>query len=93
MPKVRIDEAFASKEMKKLLRRHPDKRKKVLSTLQQLGDDPRYPSLSSKKYDASRGIWQSYIENNTPGAWRVWWQWDSDEPDTIIVLSFGPHPK
>lgn len=93
MPEVRIDETFANKEMTKLLKRHPDKTKKVLSTIQQLRDDPRYPSLATKKYDHERGIWQSYIENRTPGAWRIWWQWDTDRDDTIIVLSFGPHPK
>lgn len=51
MPVIRIEQAFANKEMKKLLRRHPDKRKKVESTLRQLSDDPRYPSLASKKYN------------------------------------------
>jgi len=40
MPEVRIDEAFADKEMETLLRRHPDEREKVRSALERLGDDP-----------------------------------------------------
>lgn len=91
MPTVKIDAGFAKKATK-LLRKHPHKRKRVESTFAQLGIDPRYPSLATKKYDEALNIWQSYIEQGTPSAWRVWWIWDPSEPDTIVVLSFGPHP-
>lgn len=91
MPQIKVDSAF-SKKAAKLLRKHPDKRKRVESALRRLGDDPRYPSLSTKKYDEARNIWQSYVEQGTPAAWRIWWIWHPTEADTIIVLSFGPHP-
>jgi len=91
MPTIRVDPAF-SKKAAKLFRKHPDKRKRVEAALQQLGNDPRYPSLATKKFDEARDVWQSNVEQGTPGAWRIWWIWDPTEPSTIIVVSFGPHP-
>lgn len=91
MPKVVIDTAFAKKS-KKLLRQHADKRARVAKALRLLAEDPRHPSLRTKKYDHANNIWQSYIEADTPGAWRLWWVWDDDADDTIAVISYGPHP-
>lgn len=91
MPKVVIDVAF-EKKAHKLLRRHADKRTKIDKALRQLADDPRHPSLRTKKYDHAREIWQSYVEADTPAAWRIWWIWDDARPDTIIVTAYGPHP-
>jgi hypothetical protein len=33
----------------------------------------------------------SYLENQTPSPWRVWWVYDP-EPDTLTAMSLGPHP-
>ncbi len=88
MPPVRIDPAF-TKGARKLFANHPEKRKRVEKTIGLLVKNPRHPSLATKKYDESAGIWQSYVEQNTPSAWRIWWRW---EGDTIVVISFGPHP-
>jgi hypothetical protein len=80
------------KAAKKLLAKHPDKRKRVVAALKRSAEDPRYPSLATKKYDEANDVWQSYIEQGTPGAWRMWWRWSKTEKNTIVVLSFGPHP-
>jgi hypothetical protein len=88
---VKIDPQFAGRA-RKLFRKHPDKQARVTKALQQPAVDPRYPALATKKYDEALNIWQSYVENATPGAWRVWWQWHPTEPDTIVVIAFGPHP-
>ncbi|MDR1431105.1 MAG: hypothetical protein LBI99_03170 [Propionibacteriaceae bacterium] len=47
----------------------------------------RYQSLAGPKGEA---LWESYIENDTPSAWRLWWCYDS-EPDTITLVTIGPH--
>ncbi|MBY6383073.1 hypothetical protein HG717_03960 [Rhodococcus erythropolis] len=39
--------------------------------------------------DDGKQIWNSYVENGTPSAWRMYWIYDG--PDTIHVLSVGPH--
>jgi len=73
------------------------KNKKVKKTLKQLRDfDPSYPGLKSHKYSSLTGpsgeeVWESYIENNTPGAWRLFWIYGPD-PDTITIVTLGPHP-
>jgi hypothetical protein len=43
-------------------------------------------------------MWDSYVENRTPGAWRIWWMYGPDEirddqaVAVITVLDIGPHP-
>lgn len=72
-------------------------RKKVARALQKLRDaGPGYPALQSHKYESMQGlggedVWESYVENHTPGAWRIWWYY-GPPVDTITVLTIGPHP-
>lgn len=72
------------------------KYKKVLKALGQLEQNPRHPGLNSHKYQSIKGadgsdVWESYVENRTPGAWRIFWQYGA-EADTIVILAVGPHP-
>lgn len=73
------------------------KLKKVRKTLRILRDvGPSHPGLNSHKYQSLTGpageeVWESHIENRTPGAWRLWWLCGR-EPDTLTVLTIGPHP-
>jgi hypothetical protein len=72
------------------------KLKKVRKALGQLQADPRYPALRSHKYSSLHGargeeVWDSYVENNTPSAWRIFWHYGPGE-DTITILVVGPHP-
>lgn len=65
-----------------------DKLKKVrkaLRLLQEMG--PTYPGLNSHRYSSVKGpngeeVWESYVENRTPSAWRIWWIYGPPE-DTI----------
>lgn len=73
------------------------KLKKVRKALAQLEQDPRYPALNSHKYTSLTGetgadVWDSYVENNTPGAWRIFWHYGPD-PDCLTVITIGPHPN
>lgn len=68
--------------------------KKALRLLQQQG--PTYPGLNSHKYSSLSGpageeVWEIYVENKTPTAWRIWWIYGPGEDD-ITIVDIGPHP-
>lgn len=82
-----------------------DKAKKVFKALALLEKDPRYPGLHSHQYEQFPGyvdakIWDSYVENGTPSAWRIFWMYGPNETDpvtgadvhVITVVAITPHP-
>lgn len=67
--------------------------KKALGFLQQ---DPHYPSLNSHIFHSRRApggeqVWESYAQNNTPGAYRIFWYYGPGENE-ITVFSIRQHP-
>lgn len=77
--------------------RDPKRLKKVLSALGKLETDPRHPGLQSHPYRTFFGpggeqLWESYVEQNTPNAWRIWWYYSQGEQAVIIVTDLGGHP-
>lgn len=69
---------------------------KVRRALARLQIDPRYPSLQSHKYTSLEGVngedvWDSYVENKTPGAWRIFWHFGPGA-GVITVVAITPHP-
>lgn len=76
-------------------KRYATRLKKITKTLRLLAENPRHPGLSSHRYQSVQGpggiaLWESYIENRTPGAWRIFWIYQPE--DSITVISVGPHP-
>lgn len=72
------------------------KLRKVRKTLGQLQRDPRHPRLESHEYQSFTGpagekVWESYVENRTPRAWRVWWYYGPGR-GRITIVAIGPHP-
>jgi hypothetical protein len=78
------------------------KLKKVRKALGLLQTNPTYPGLHSHLYQHFPGlekdkVWDSYVENRTPGAWRIYWMYgpnemrDGVEVAVITVLVIGPH--
>lgn len=68
--------------------------RKALRLLEQTG--PRHPGLHSHDYQSVPGpdgatLWESYVENHTPSAWRIWWIYGPDT-DQITIVTIGPHP-
>lgn len=66
-----------------------------MKTLWLLAENPRHPGLNSHHYQSVQGpagipLWESYVENRTPGAWRIFWIYQPE--DSITVISVGPHP-
>lgn len=71
------------------------KLKKIKITLDKLQADPRYPGLHTHKYKSVKGyngedIFQSYVENKTPGAFRIFWHYGPDK-ENITILAVTPH--
>jgi hypothetical protein len=72
------------------------KLKKVLKTLALLESDPRHPGLQTHEFTSLRGpngekVFEAYVENRTPGAWRVFWFYGPDK-GMIRILNITPHP-
>ena len=91
-----VRSVFAIKTMDELEAKDERKLRKVRKTLGLLSKDPRYPGLNSHKREAEKGpngedVWESYVENNTPSAWRVFWYY-GPEPGMITVFAITPHP-
>ena len=74
---------------------------KVRPALALLEHDPRYPGLRSHQYENFPGaptakVWDSYVENKNPSAWRIYWMYGPNkvvggtEIAIITVLSIGP---
>ena len=82
--------------MAELAKKDERKLRKVRKTLGLLSRDPRSPGLRSHKREAENGpdgedIWESYVENNAPSAWRVFWFYGPTS-GTITVTAITPHP-
>lgn len=71
--------------------------KKWGNTLKKLAADPFYPSLQTheippltKRYGMK--VWQSYLENKTSDAMRMFWVYGPDQQE-ITIIGLEPHPE
>lgn len=85
-----IDDLAAGKQYATKLK----KVRKALRLLQQAG--PCHRGLHSHDYQSVPGpggepLWESYVENKTPSAWRIWWIYGPGDGE-ITVITIGPHP-
>jgi hypothetical protein len=72
--------------------------KQVAKTLQLLAADPRHQSLSTHEYDSIENpvrsgekAFEAYVQNNTPGAYRVFWCYGPAQEE-ITIIAITPHP-
>ena len=74
-----------------------EKRLKAISkTIKFLSRNPRHPGLQSHEYHGLIGphgakVFEAYAEQNTPGAYRVFWCY-GPKSGQITILSITPHP-
>jgi hypothetical protein len=71
--------------------------RKLIKSFNHLSINPRYPGLCSHEIEplsriAGLKIWESYIENNTPAAGRIFWVYGPGKNE-ISILGFEPHPE
>jgi hypothetical protein len=85
----------AASVLKKLGTEKDPKLKKVRKALGLLEINPRHPSLATHEFTSLSGpagekVFEAYVENRTPGAWRIFWYYGPD-PGMIRVLNIAPH--
>jgi len=71
--------------------------KKWVKALGYLSENPRHNSLASHEIEELTrrygiNIFQSYLENKTPSAGRMFWAYGPDKGD-ITILAIEPHPE
>ena len=68
----------------------------IKAAITKLAHSPKYKGLNSHKFSSLNEkyaceVWESYVQNNTPGAWRIFWRYGK-EKDMITLLLVTPHP-
>ena len=86
----------AKNSLASLKKADPKKHKKVLKTLGLMEVNLRHPSLNTHKYNSISGsngeeIFEAYVENKTPAAFRVFWYYGPNR-DELTILAITPHP-
>jgi hypothetical protein len=65
--------------------------------------NPHHPSLNTHEFTSLTGgngekVFEAYAQNNTPGAYRIFWHYSSDEikgkkrSPVITIVAITPHP-
>ena len=72
--------------------------KQVHKALQQLRENPRHPGLQTHPYHSlphpykkGEKVFEAYAQNDTPGAYRVFWCYGPNERE-ITIIAITPHP-
>ncbi|MGA2032880.1 MAG: hypothetical protein ABSG68_11520 [Thermoguttaceae bacterium] len=72
--------------------------KQVSKTLIQLRENPRHPGLRTRPYHSlphpykkGEKVFEAYAQNETPGAYRVFWCYGPNERE-ITIIAITPHP-
>lgn len=86
----------ATKACDDLAQTYPNKLKKVYKTLGLLQTNPKHPSLQTHEYRSLKGpngekVFEAYVENKTPAAFRVFWYYGPGR-EKITVVAVTPHP-
>ena len=70
----------------------------VHKALQLLATDPRHPGLRTHEFrslenpfDKDAKVFESYAQNRTPGAYRIFWCYGPGRGE-ITILAIPPHP-
>lgn len=70
--------------------------KAVSKAIKLMAQDPHYNSLNSHPYSSMQGpngekVWESYAQNNTPAARRIFWYFGPGQGE-ITILAILKHP-
>lgn len=77
--------------------------KQVRKTLALLETNPRHPSLRTHKFRSFSGpngeeVFEAYVQNQTPGAYRVFFHYGPDRLEgkrripVLTIVAITPHP-
>jgi len=66
--------------------------KQVMKCLDLLGTNPRHPGLHTHEYDSlahpydpRQKVFEAYAQNNTPGAYRVFWCYGPEQKEITVI--------
>jgi len=72
--------------------------KQVAKAIALLLDNPRHPGLNTHPYDSLESpygrdsrVFEAYAQNQTPGAYRVFWCYGPGKGQ-ITIIAITPHP-
>ena len=72
--------------------------KQVAKAVRQLTTNPRHPSLNCHPYsdleypyEPKEKVWEAYAQNDTPGAYRVFWCY-GPQRGWITIIAITQHP-
>ena len=72
--------------------------KQVVKCVELLTSNPRHPGLRTHEYDAlinpydkDAKVFEAYVQNRTPGAYRLFWCYGKGKGQ-ITILAITPHP-
>jgi hypothetical protein len=72
--------------------------KQVHDAIAKLEQNPRHPGLNTHDYDGipnpydkNQKVFEAYAQNNTPGAYRIFWCYGPGKQQ-ITLLAITPHP-
>ncbi len=71
--------------------------KAVLKALRLLAEIPRHPGLNTHEYSSFVGpagvkVYEAYAQNNTPGAYRIFFCYHPPKEGQIAIIAITPHP-
>lgn len=84
-----LKELVANKSKKGVL-------KAVVKSLKLMSTNLKHPSLNTHKYEEMEGpngedVFESYAQNNTPGAYRIFWHY-GPQKKMVTILAITSHP-
>ena len=87
------DKADSGKATPEELKRY----KQLGKAMRLLSQNPRHPGLQTHEISALTArygmkVWESYLENRTPGAGRIFWVYGPGQRE-ITVIGLEPHPN
>ena len=71
-------------------------RKQMGKAMKLLSSNPKHPGLHSHEISSltaryGQKVWESYLENDTPQAGRIFWCYGPEKGD-ITIIGLEPHP-
>ena len=72
--------------------------KQVVKCVELLQANPRHPGLNTHEYnsienpyDPDTKVFEAYVQNRTPGAYRIFWCY-GPQKNEITIIAITPHP-
>jgi hypothetical protein len=97
---AKAKQALATRSMKGKTKSSEDEGlfKQIEKTIKYLRSNPRHPGLNTHPYDSitnpydkNAKVFEAYAQNNTPGAYRVFWCYGPAKNE-LTIIAITPHP-